>query len=1134
MRRRKLFLLFLTFFICDKLFAATFTVTTNADAGAGSLRQALLNAAANGIATTDYIYFNLPGSTQADITIILKTQLPDVTSNVVIDGTTQPGPALGVSNAKVIITPAVAARNFDAFNVSSLVGLNDAVEFYGLYIKDFSPNHGQLGNGIVTNANCQLVVGSAGKGNVISGNMYAFFGYFQKAKIQANFIGLAADGLITDYNAYNLYSTEANFNLSGTLLIGGPGAADGNVIIGGIDEGIHLEGVNATATQSVTVENNFFGTDYTGTVALPGTATSIFQIKDPEINLLVYNNVFIGASPDIDILTRGTLTVKGNFFGTDRTQTHQLGQGYQAIQVVTGVIATIGGDAAADQNVFTNYYNPIFADNDANMLVIKNSFYCNDHVSVGNLIGNSIATITNLTDNSISGIAAPGALMQLYYANAAGCPKCNPTTWFANVTADANGNWVYNGNTMQNVLVSATVDNNTFGFQRYLIYPGDVVIKDYDCHHPGSIFVNQNRTGRIQFVWLDNGTGKVVGTGREIDNLPPGVYNLQINEGSDCTLLASGQFTINDLTPYVYSQTFQLDCNHATGSFTAIFQTASNFTVAKYYWEDSQGKIISTNSTVTDLPAGVYYLYITDSNGCNSAKVEYDVLPQPAAPLIDDSKVTVTGANCNFSDGSVIGITLTNGTNSNYGWMNAAGNQIAIGQLDLKNVPAGQYSFYVDYDNSCSPVVSRVFTVKGKNGINLDASSLIITPSTCASSNGAIKGIVVTGATSYQWFDNKNNIVGNSNDLIDVPSGSYYFVASNASCSAQTQLYAVSNLPAISNYPSTEAISDATCGLNNGEIAVVFNTGNAPKSYRWADASGADLIKNAPLTNAAAGQYELYVTDDNGCESLYKSYQVNSTPLLQIGPGLALITSDRCSRGIGSIQNVNITGGVPPYSYSWLNSNQQVINTSPNLIKVGHGTYTLQVKDVTSCSLATQRYTITNESVVVDEPVADNVQICSPGEAVVMVKNPLSGYGYRLYATATDNKALDEQMSGVFILNVSNSESFYITQFSGDCESQRIEVKIVVGLTSVNIPSAFTPNNDGINDLWEIKGLENYPNVLIRIFTRNGQKVFESTGYAHPFDGKLNGAALPSGVYYYIIALKSGCSVLSGSLTLIR
>lgn len=238
----KLFLLLLFVLIGDSLFAATFIVTSNADSGPGTLRQALLDAAANGTTVTDYINFNLPGNTQADITIAVQTQLPDVTANVVIDGTTQPGPYLGVSNAKVIITPATATQYLNAFNVSKQVGANDAVEFYGLYIKDFSPNQRGLGDAIVTNANCRLVVGAPGKGNVISGNWYALLGYFQNAKIQSNFIGLAPDGETVEYNADILYSTEAYNDLFDNLLIGGDDLVDGNIIIGGADDGIDLQG----------------------------------------------------------------------------------------------------------------------------------------------------------------------------------------------------------------------------------------------------------------------------------------------------------------------------------------------------------------------------------------------------------------------------------------------------------------------------------------------------------------------------------------------------------------------------------------------------------------------------------------------------------------------------------------------------------------------------------------------------------------------------------------------------------------------------------------------------------------------------------------------------------------------------
>ena len=164
---RKLLLILLLFFSCDRLFAATFTVTSNADSGPGTLRQALLDAAANGTATMDTINFNLTYVNQASITITVQTQLPDVTANIIIDGTTQPGLPLGVSNAKIIITPATPAAGLSGLNISNLVGPTDVVTIYGLYIDGFSPNQQGLGNGIVTNADCVLTIGAPGKGNVI-------------------------------------------------------------------------------------------------------------------------------------------------------------------------------------------------------------------------------------------------------------------------------------------------------------------------------------------------------------------------------------------------------------------------------------------------------------------------------------------------------------------------------------------------------------------------------------------------------------------------------------------------------------------------------------------------------------------------------------------------------------------------------------------------------------------------------------------------------------------------------------------------------------------------------------------------------------------------------------------------------
>ncbi|ASU34313.1 gliding motility-associated C-terminal domain-containing protein [Mucilaginibacter xinganensis] len=66
----------------------------------------------------------------------------------------------------------------------------------------------------------------------------------------------------------------------------------------------------------------------------------------------------------------------------------------------------------------------------------------------------------------------------------------------------------------------------------------------------------------------------------------------------------------------------------------------------------------------------------------------------------------------------------------------------------------------------------------------------------------------------------------------------------------------------------------------------------------------------------------------------------------------------------------------------------------------------------------------------------------------------------------------------------------------------------------LTIVDSFSPNGDGINDCWYIKNIDNYPKADVSVFSRYGQRVFQSIGYSKPWDGRFNGAYLPAGTYY--------------------
>jgi gliding motility-associated-like protein len=117
---------------------------------------------------------------------------------------------------------------------------------------------------------------------------------------------------------------------------------------------------------------------------------------------------------------------------------------------------------------------------------------------------------------------------------------------------------------------------------------------------------------------------------------------------------------------------------------------------------------------------------------------------------------------------------------------------------------------------------------------------------------------------------------------------------------------------------------------------------------------------------------------------------------------------------------------------------------------------------------------------------------------------------------------------GDFVGNVSaattnafptETTEFLVNSQIGECEVSS-SVTVIVG-EAINFYNAISPNDDGINDSWEILGIQKFPRAEINIYDRWGQNIFRSIGYASPWDGTNRGKKLPTGSYYYVIELNS-------------
>lgn len=318
--------------------AATFAVTTTADSGPGSLRQALLDA--NATSGADTITFDIPGA--GSHTIQPLSALPTVTDAVLIDGWSEPDFAG---------TPVIELRGTTAgtaANGLSITGANSTVR--GLVVNGFSGSgielsgSGATGNvirgnylGTTVSGDAALGNGSygvavfgaadttiggstAGEGNVVSGNSYSGM-YLENSglvRIQGNNVGTNAAGTAAVPNLAGIV-----FGFGGVgIQIGGPSAGARNVISGNKREGIYLE---AGVQRDVVIQGNLIGTNSSGTAAIGNEGDGI-RTTTEDRNILIggttaaERNVISGNGGNgIEAGSAGTTTITGNYIGTDVT-----------------------------------------------------------------------------------------------------------------------------------------------------------------------------------------------------------------------------------------------------------------------------------------------------------------------------------------------------------------------------------------------------------------------------------------------------------------------------------------------------------------------------------------------------------------------------------------------------------------------------------------------------------------------------------------------------------------------------------------------------------------------------------------------------------------------------------------------
>ena len=490
----------------------------------------------------------------------------------------------------------------------------------------------------------------------------------------------------------------------------------------------------------------------------------------------------------------------------------------------------------------------------------------------------------------------------------------------------------------------------------------------------GSATASGCGTAPFSYIW-NNGD-----TTASISGLAAGTYIVSITDSIGTTVVSSITITEpNALWSLLDSTSSIVVCNGNDGK---IYGTVTGGT-RPYNYAWSTG---STDSTIFGLTSGVYYLTVTDVNGC--ARVDSATLTDNPAIVVNTG---ITLSTCGNADGTA-GVTVSGGTPPYYYKWSTGGTTQSINGL-----ASGGYNVTITDANSCQ--VTTTFAVNDAGGPNAGISST--TNNTCNGASDGSATVTANGGTPpyiYRWND------GSSATTIDnLSQGTYTVTVTDANgCKS----YATATITSATAIGIVTSSTDETCGgANNGTATATGSGGVSPYTYNWSNGTAGQTISDLiPMT------YTVTVTDANGCISL-GSIVINAG-----SGGTNLIISNVSCNGLNDGSLTSSGCGTAPFTYKWSTG-----ATTSIITNLAAGTYGVTITD----SLSVQ----TISTGIITEPSALNLgrasthiscNLNNDGYAGVVATGGTGPYSY-IWNTGGATNSLNGLSAGIYIATVSDA-----------------------------------------------------------------------------------------------------------------
>lgn len=1147
------YLVILALIAAHGVLADTFVVTSPLDnTNTGTLRWALQSAKDNGNQPSwDTIVFNIPSLLMAAHNIALLSELPVISSYLIIDGTTQPGGTFGISDAKI----QVVTNNFLNCKRGFVLRDVDHVEIYGISFAGFinaNPLQAETWRDAIFMWNVHdVIIGAPGRGNSFFGCYHTIRhepipedsrdppppGIGHHISIQGNYIGRNNTGRVSGRVGvvFAIEFTDVN-----NVTIGGYAPRENNefmVFVSAIQMGLKTN-QPVDISNIIVVKNTFVLGTSNPPLPVPIPVSGI-SINDNNPGSPGIHHVNISWNDLQKYSTGISLSGLKHSFQITNNRVN-CDQANSQVPFSTAISAAgcdsgmIGGHDSSNLIHDSKNYGIKLAGTKY-IQVSENSIYCHPMGISITAPGTAIPKITDLyldPSGTVFGKTCPRCKVEVFSTTQCPAEFYNGEVYKQSLVASALGDWSY-PNVHDCFSTSFTTTNlNTTTSEFYVVYNFILDTSGAQIHNASCGQANGSITGikifsGVDFFWQDL-AGNTVGTDTNLVNMPAGFYRLVgTKQNVGCQLL-TGYYEIKDVNPIINASALIItypytQCNQL-GSINGITVEGAPASSFAFKWTNQLGAIVGTSLNLVNVPPGNYTFtvwVITDPT-CIRTAGPYTLNDHPA-PVFNLNNVQVIDATCGLSNGSISGITILNPTGAQiFKWKDALGNVVGT-SLNLSNIVAGSYRLEYDDGAPCSPITTPFYQVVNHGLVTIDETNEIIIPSGCTIIKGAIKNIIVTGANNYQWINTLTGaIVGNSLNLVNVPAGTYQLTATDNvyNCTATTGDIIV---PLASIQPLTvqsKDQKDETCSGANGYITnIILNPQPVGYILKWIKNVNDTFAFTLNVTGLSQGDYELIAIDSNGCTQSVLRQTLTDHPSPVINESGMAKKDDQCTQSIGSIQGITVNLGDAPLNYQWYNSpSNSSFATGLNLSKIGSGDYYLVVSDKNGCRDTSSTVHIKDISLVIPPPQYEDTYAKRNSAAHIKNMSGLTG-AYEIFDTPNGLIPILINTTGSFTTPpLVSDKDYWVRQTVGSCVSARARVHVyVIDYSKVFVPNAFTPNNDGLNDVLKIKV---YGKIIIdgfRIFNRWGQQIFFTNDVNKGWDGTVNGKLMETGTYTWFI-----------------